>query len=51
MPKGSERDMLRTVANRISDGSHTASNGESSGWGTIFWWIVICFILMAIFGK
>lgn len=48
IPKGSERDMLRTVANRISGGSHTASNGESSGWGTIFWWIVIIFAIALV---
>lgn len=50
MPKGNERDTLRNLANRVSGGSYTASSNESSGWGTIFWWIVISFILMAIFG-
>ena len=50
MPKGSEINTLRNLANRVSGGSHTASSSESSGWGAIFWWIVIIFILMAIFG-
>lgn len=46
-PEGNERDMIRNLANRISGGS---TSGESSGWGTIFWWIVIIFIILnAIF--
>lgn len=51
IPKGSERDTLRNLANRASGGSYTTSSSESSGWGAIFWWIVIIFILMAIFGR
>lgn len=51
MPKGSERNTLRNLANRVSGGSYTTSSSESSGWGAIFWWIVIIFILMAIFGR
>lgn len=51
MPKGTERDTLRNLANRASGGSDTTYSGESSGWGAIFWWIVIIFILMAIFGN
>lgn len=51
MPKGSERNTLRNLANRVSGGSNTTSSDESSGWGAIFWWIVIIFILWAIFGR
>lgn len=51
MPKGTERDTLRNLANRVSGGSYTNSNSESSGWATIFWWIVILAVLGAIFGR
>lgn len=51
MPKGNERNTLRNLANRVNGVSYTTSSSESSGWGAIFWWIVIIFILMAIFGR